>query len=304
MGKEDQEFLKKLDKIDQTGNKIIYWIFVIFYAAGTFWLLVEAIYFGVGAIQGNGTEKQFTDCCVVLLILAAIPVCCRLVDWFIKGFFKKDNAYEPHLAKQPASLTLEDALHKLSTQTAVIVWDVTWGCVLFSLLCLLAFNMGNRLRIMLLCVCMTIIILAGHALFHFIWKKRSFTKRMLCNTSKYILIDRPSDYANAVEESLKRNLLSYEKEFILTDEYILGCTQQGVILTPAAIKREDIEELVFFYQRIVNGRYSRTVGILSCRTSGKKPVDLVLGLQPKVNKVLKILKYHHISWREDGTIYV
>lgn len=42
------------------------------------------------------------------------------------------------------TVTLENALHRMSTQTGVIVWDTIWGCVVFSLLFLLALGMGNR----------------------------------------------------------------------------------------------------------------------------------------------------------------
>lgn len=304
--KNNQEVLKKMDKFDNITSNVMFRIFVIFYVLLTVFVLAATIYYGVYEIQGKGHTEQFAIYFTFLLVLAAIPACSKLIDLFIKQFFKKDDAYDPHKAELPApgTVTLEDALHRMSTQTGVIVWDVLWGCVLFSLFCLLALDMGDWLRIMLICVCVAAIMAVGHLFFRLLWKKRSFIKRMLRNTAKCMPIACPSDYVKGVEESLKRNVLSYEKEFIMTDEYILGCAEQDTSFIPVALPREQIDEFVFFYRRTVNGRYSRTVGILSCRAGKKKLADLVLGQGPKVNKVLRILKYYDISWRKEETTYI
>lgn len=308
MKKDDsnQEFLRKLDHFDQAGGKIMSRLMVVLYVLFTCCILVGTVYYGVREFRGNGDSEQLAICCVTLLVLAALPVCNKLADRFLKHLGQKNHTFDPSTMALPAqgAVTLEDALHRMSTQTGVIVWDTIWGCVVFSLLFLLALGMGNRPRILLVCVCVTILLALGHAVFHLLWKKKSFTKRMLRNTSKIMELTHPEAYGEAVEESLKQGVLSYEKELILTNEYILGRAEWDTYYRPVAISRAQITEFTFFYQRMVGGRSSRTVGILRCSADGKKLVDFVLGPQPKAERILKILSYYQFSWQEGKLTYV
>lgn len=301
----NQEFLRKLDKVDETGKKISYWIFIILYAVFTVVILAMAVYYGVLTMQGNDNTKQFVSCYVTLLLLGAIPLCGKLMDFVFKRYFKKDTEYDPGTAVLPApgTVTLEAALHRMSNKTGVMVWDIFLGCVLFSMIFLMFTGVKDPVRLMFSTMGLAAFTVAGHFVLHFIWKKRSITKKLLRRTAEYRTIGNTSDYAKKVEESLKHSILAYEKEFILTEEYILGSAERDTSFNPVAIPRDEIDELVFHYRRVVNGRYSRTVGILSCRAVGKKPVDLILGLDPTVNKVLRILNYYKIPWREEKMTY-
>lgn len=304
--KDNQEFLKKLDKFDQTGKRITSRIVIILYAVFTLCILAAVVYYAVGEFQGNGNAEQLTICCVVLLVLAAIPVLNKMVDLLLEKLNQKNNSFDPAALVLPAqgTISLEDALHRMSTQTGVIAWDSIWGCILFSLLFMLVFVNGNLPRILFFCVCITVILAVGHGIFYFVWKKRSFKEKMVRNTSKYMTLACPSEFAGVVEKSLKRTVLCYEKELILTDEFILGSAQWDTRFIPVAVPREQIGELVFYYQRVVNGRYSRYIGTLSCRTGGNKPVELILGTPAKTERILKILDYNHIPWRKEKITYV
>lgn len=307
MGKKDnQEFLRKLDHFDEAGRKISYGIVVALYVVFTCFILAAAVYYGVRQFQGKGDPEQFAVCCVMVLVLAAIPVCNKLLDRFFKQLGQKNDAFDPRTMALPeqGTVTLEAALHRMSTQTGTIVWDVIWGCVEFSLLFLWIFNLGNRTRILLDCAFVVVLIIVGHTGFQLMWKKQSFIKKMLRNTSKAIVLDHPGVYAQAVEESLNRGVLSYEKELILTDEYILGSVEWDTSYMPVAIPRGQITELVFFYRRLTGGRTPRTVGILRCNADGKKMVDFVLGPPLKAEKIKKILGYLQISWREEELTYI
>lgn len=309
MGKDDknQGFLRRLDNFDRAGKRITYRIVVVLYVLFTCSILVGTVYYGVRELQGNGDSEQLTICCVMLLFLAAIPVCNQLVNRFFKYLDQKNAAFDPRTMALPAqgSVTLEDALHRMSTQTGVIVWDTIWGCMVFSLLFMLALGLGDPPRILLVCVCMVLFIAVGHAGFHLLWKKKSFTKKMLRNTAEVMKLAHPEAYAQAVEESLRQGVLSYEKELILTQDYILGCTEWDVHYTPVAIPRAQITEFTFFYRRmVVGGRNSRTVGILRCAADGKKLVDLVLGPRSKAKQIMGILGYYQFSWREEALTYV
>lgn len=301
---DNQKFLKKVDKVDRTIGKFTYKAAVVLYAVITLFVAAAVVYYVICEIKGTGNPKQLAICCASLLLLAAIPVCGKLIDLLFKWFFHRDNVLDPQTMELPkqGSVGLEAALHKMSTQTGVIVWDSLWGCVLVSLLFSLLFINGNKPRILLICVCLAFIIAIGHVLFRLIWKKHSFIKKMLCNTEKFIPL--ASDYAREVDESLLQNILCYEKELIMTDKYILGSIEHDTKFIPVAIPIEQVKEFVFFYRRVVNGKYSRSLGILSCRISSTNSVNFMLGIPTKTQKILKILNFYNISWREDKTTYV
>lgn len=308
MEKDDnQEFLWKLDHFDRAGSRILHWIVIALYVLFTCGILAGTVYYGVREYQGNGDPEQLTVCCAMLLVLAAIPLCGKLVNHFFKYLGQRNEAFDPRTMKLPeqGTVTLEGALHRMSTQTGAIVWDVILGCIAFSLLFTLALGIGDRPLILLVCGCLMILIAVGHTVFYLHWKKRSFTKKLLRNTAGAIALEHPEAYAEAVEESLKRGVLSYEKELILTDEYILGNAEWDIYFTPVAIPRAQITEFVFFYRRmVVGGRASRTLGILRCSANGKKLADLVLGQRPEAERLKKILSYYQFSWREEEFTYV
>lgn len=129
----NQEFLKKLDKVDETGKRIVNRIMIILYAVFTVVALSLTVYYGVLVIQGNDNTKQFVSAFILLLLLGAIPLCYKLFDLVFCYFFKKDTTYDPGTAvlPVPGTVTLEDALHKMSSQVGVIVWDSLWGvCII------------------------------------------------------------------------------------------------------------------------------------------------------------------------------
>lgn len=309
MGKDNnnQKFLKKLDRFDQAGKRMTHRIVAVLYIVFTCCILAGTVYYSVRQLRGDGDSEQLAICCAMLLFLAAIPVCNKLVDRFFKHLDQKNSAFDPRTMALPeqGTATLEDALHRMSTPVGMIVWDVICGCVAFSLLFMQVLGIGDRSRIPLVCACAAVLLVVGHTVFHLLWKKKRFTGKLLRNAAKTLALPQPEAYAKAVEESLKRGVLAYEKELILTDTYILGSMEWDTYFTPVAIPRAQVTEFTFFYRRmVVGGRNSRTVGILRCTAEGKQLADLVLGPQPKAERLKKILGYYHFSWREGETVYI
>lgn len=309
MGKDNnnQEFLKKLDRFDRAGKRMTHRIVAVLYIVFTCCILTATVYYSVRQIQRDGDSEQLAICCAMLLFLAAIPVCNKLVDRFFRSLDEKNSAFDPRTMALPeqGTVTLEDALHRMSTPVGVIVWDVICGCVAFSLLFMQVLGMGDRSRILLACACAAVFLVVGHTVFLLLWKQKRFTGKMLRSAAKTLALPHPEAYAKAVEESLKRGVLAYEKELILTDTYILGSMEWDTYFAPVAIPRAQVTEFTFFYRRMVaGGRNSRTVGILRCSAEGKQLADLVLGPQPKAERLKKILGYYQFSWREGETVYI
>lgn len=301
----EQKFLKKLDTFNQVTNSILWRIFIVIYVIVMLFLLAGAVYYGMRGNQSSTDEKQFIICSVTFMGMCALLGCGKLFDKLMNKFYERDNTLDPATMKLPQAGTvkLEDALHIMSTQTAVIVWDTICGCIIFSLLFCVLFVGGNWTRVLLICVYMTVFLVAGHILFHWLWKKRSFKKKLLRNTAQYLSIENLPDYEKKVEESLNRAVLCYEKEFVMTEDYILGNAQRDTSFIPVAIPANQITEFIFFYKKMVTSRYVRTCGILRCVLRNGKSVDLILDMQPKAEKILRILNYRHINVKNGAMIY-
>lgn len=302
-----QSFLKKLDTFDRRLHSIIVRVGRLLYGVVTLCLLGASVYYGTTGLQSTVDKEQFAVCGTGFLLLAALPAVCKLFAFLINRVLKKDAAFNPSVMKLPPAdtIALEDALHRMAEKTGVLVWDLLLGCLLVSLLFCMLFAAGST-HMLLACIYITTIMAAGHLFFYFLWKKRTFTKKMLRSTSVYIPVEDPDSYAGCVEASLRQGILSYEKELILTQEFILGNAEWDTAYTPVAIPRWRITSFTFFYRKTVQSRYSRTVGILRCHLTGyeSKPVDLVVGFSEKANKILRILSYYHIKWTTGDTLYI
>lgn len=195
------------------------------------------------------------------------------------------------------NVTLEAALHRMSNEMeAVIGWDIIWGTV-FIILFSGFITIDRRYIILFSAAISAITAAAGHMLFYLIWKKRSYTKRMLRNTAKYLSVGNPLDYEASVKESLKRQIYVYEDELLVTEDYIIGNAEPNFRYIPVAVPREKITELLFSRQSVPWGRYSIYAGILSCRTDESRVVDLIIGKSSKANEILGILNLRNIEWK-------
>lgn len=195
------------------------------------------------------------------------------------------------------NVTLEDALHRMSNDMeSVIVWDVIWGTVLSILLA--GFIIINRNPVYLFyAAILAIVAAAGHMLFYLLWKKHSYTRQMLRNTAKYLPIGNTAGYEMAVKESLNGCIYIYEDGLLVTEDYFIGNAEPDFHYKPVAVPRERITELIFSRQFIPCGRYSVNAGILTCRTSDNKEVDLMIGKASKAEEILRMLNLYNIEWR-------
>ena len=107
-----------------------------------------------------------------------------------------------------------------------------------------------------------------------------------------------------VDDSLNSGVLSYERELILTKDYILGSAETDLRYLVVAVPRTEVTEFVYYFRRTVSGKHFRMIGFLSCRANGEKLVDLVVGPLDRAKKILQILDYYQIPWTEEDMTYV
>lgn len=303
---------KEEDTSGQKTLKVLYrgqqWVSRI--ACGILYLLlvggfIASIYYKILEIRGVNTGKSVVYFQTFLMAAVALA-CVKLMNAAAGWFRKQDYNFDPLKMKLPehGTVDLEQALHRMSYKTAVIIWDTVFITLLVILLMLMLISHGNVPRILLIAFGLFLFLAAGHAGFNKRWEKHSFAGKMVQNTEKYMPIEHSQGYAKRVEESLKRGILYYAKEMILTSDFIIGIVETDISFHPVAIPRSEITEIIFYQKRpVMNSCRKCDMGILKCRLNGGHMVELLIGQDSRMIRVVKVLNYYGIEWKEGSVIY-
>lgn len=297
-----QKTLKVLYQGQQWVSRIAYGILYLLLVGG----FIAFTYYKILGIRGIDTGKQSVVYFQTFLMAAVALACVKLMNAAAGWFRKQDYNFDPLRMElpEPGTVDLEQALHRMSYKTAVIIWDTVFITLLVILLMLMLTLHGNVPRILLMAFGLFLFLAAGHAGFNKHWKKHSFSGEMVQNTEKYIPIEHSQGYAERVEESLKRGILYYAREMILTSDFIIGIVETDISFRPVAIPRSEITEIIFYQKRPVMNRCRKCdMGILKCRLNGGHSVELLIGQDSRMIRVVKVLNYYGIEWKEGSVIY-
>lgn len=298
----EQRLLKCLDRGNQALARIvIYGAYVLAVI-----MLFLAIYYGIGEAVGDQEKGRAINYFGGFVTFAAAGAAVKLCEAVLAAVHKKDEEFDPKTMVLPenGTVTLESALHHMAIKTGVIGWDTTFGLLLGILLMMMFCLGGNVPLILMICFVLAALLAGGHFFWSWRWKKRSFAGKMVKNTSRFIPISEPCQYAGTVEKSLKNGVLYYGKELILTEDFIIGQIETDLQFKPVAVPGTEIARLAFFSRRSVMNRYRRyDMGILDCRLHSGKSIELLIGQGPRMERVLKVLDYYHIEWIEEDMVY-
>lgn len=302
----EQKFLRVVDKTERKINRAVYLLFTVGYCIITLITCGMTIYYGICSFKGVEGREHFSTylVCSILLILSIAAY--RFLSKGVDRLIKREQHFDPAAMELPAAgtVTLETALHKMALKKGVIIWDTIWGTLLLIFFSLAVFFPDAKTGVILtICAILAVFLLVGHFLFSLRWKNRIFTDSLLKNTQKYISIENPSQYTAAMEDGLKKNLLYYAKELVLTEDHIIGITGSDLSFIPVALPRKDIMQLSYYEKRVVSSRYSYSLGVLKCQPMYGKPVDFLIGRGVRADRVLEALKCYGISFRKEETIY-
>lgn len=302
--KDEQRRLKKRDQSNIASHKVLCWLTTV----GGLGLVAFMIgIYVVNVVRGTATRQQLIYCCAAVSGVVVVALAVWLIRNWENRVFRRDIALDPATMALPArgTVTLNGALHKMTMPVGAIVWVVIWGGLLFSMLFMLG-DAAHRAATVRNLAVMAVLMAGGYPLLYLLWRKKSFVQKMIQHSAQFFPTEVHDGYADSVAASLQRGVLAYERELILTDDYLLGALGTGEWDTryePIAVPRARVSEYVFYYKRMVTGRISRTVGILACKTSDGTPINIFLGQVPKTQKVLRILDYYQIPRTEKEIIY-
>lgn len=298
-----QTMLKALHKFERAVRKTLYGLLHIM----TFLCLIGTVYFGILAASGKNTGGRFASFLTVFLALAASDALASLFIWSLKKALKKQLEFDPASMTLPpkGSVTLDNALRQMTLHTGLIWWDGVFGILLAIMALLTVFVGGDLFRCLLACLILAALLTVGHFFFTWRWKKRSFTKKLLKYTGKYIRISGPEEFAAALEESLKKGVLYYAPELVLTDEFIIGNAGTQLGVETVAIPRVGITDFIYYCKRPVASSYHKyDMGVLKCRMYGGQSVEFQIGQALRMLRIPKMLSYYQIPFKEEETIYV
>lgn len=297
-----QTILKTMDKIHQWFIKIMR----IVVDLGTLGFLAAALYYGICGFMGLDQGEKFSLYLVGFLMFAALSGTMRLITFLMDRAQKKEDSFDPRTMKLPerGTLTLEGTLRHMTVNVGVIMWDtifITLLVILFGMMLTLG---GNVPLILMICFGLAVFLVGGHLCFRRFWKRRSYSKKLLNASKEYISVKNLGEYEAALEESLKSGVLYYGMELVLTNEFIIGNTMSGLSFLPVAVPRAGIADMTFYCRRPVLKRYQKyDMGVLACRMYGGKTVEFLIGQGPRMVRVLKVLNYYQISWKEGELVY-
>lgn len=297
----EQKLLKRWDKGNRIFANIIRGMDLIAVV-----MLIMAVYYGDGEISGTMEGKRAFNYFGRFLIFAAMGVCGKLLDAVLCAVQKRAYQFDSREMVLPerGTVTLETALHAMSIKMGVIYWDTAFGLLLGILLLLMFCLGGNIPLILMFCLILAVLLAGGYFFWSWLWKKRSFAGKLLNNTKTFIPMENTFEYAAAVERSLADGVLYYDKEMVLTRNFIIGLLETDIRFVPAAVPRAEIAQLAFFCRSPVLNRYRKyDMGILDCRLYSGQSIEFLIGQGPRMERILRVLDYYGIAWSEEETVY-
>lgn len=301
-----QEFLKKLFRWERVEYKIM----IVLLWVATIFFLVNTIEYGYKELCGIPTNNMFSNCLTGFLffggILVLLFICNKLIIW--KN--KKELNFDVTSSKKPELRTvdIEDALHHLSKNSSgVIVWDTLFITFFLFFLAVLIWNTIEKVFNIPSIVCTVvsfILLIAGHMIGTKLWKKKPFKEKLLANTNSYMEIVSEERYIDDLNRDLRKKILYYSKEWILTENYFIGKTSYDIGFVPVAIPKDFIEKIAFYKVQSVMSRYRKMpMGYLKCRLYNGKEISFYIGTGARYFRVFRVLQYYGIPFVEDETVY-
>lgn len=166
---------------------------------------------------------------------------------------------------------IDETLTDMIGRPMLIVWDIMWACMMLSFELAFGVGTGHYGAAAPTVIGMGGMLMAGHITFTMYYNHRSYCKKMLSETKKYLNIANEEAFCEALEQNL-RNKMNYRfKKFVISQDYMMGYTERDTFFDPVAIPICTIASAEWYEVR-VTGRAARTLGMLACKLNNGKTV--------------------------------
>lgn len=249
------------------------------------------IWLGLKSISDRTYLTRFLQGLAFVIALLAIYFGWEhFLNWlFVTVFRSQNNEKLPNVSKR----SLRNVLNAMNGNIGGLIWDVLWGCVLFSALVAGASvgsltwenvsNIGGE---------MCLIYAGGYVLFRVIHKRRNLIKRMLKYTIEYYNYGNGKVYSEYVDWSLKENMLLCCKQYVLTKEFFMGYAHSDIWFYPVVIPRDFIAEAEIRGALYSDSRVTLSKAILACKLNNGKVIDFYLSRLNGSKMAIELLQKH------------
>ncbi|MBQ6696238.1 MAG: hypothetical protein IJN16_06000 [Lachnospiraceae bacterium] len=238
------------------------------------WIVLTG-WMGIKAISDRSYLSRFLESLIALVVTVGICVAFKyFLDWLFSAVFKSQNTEK--LPKQ-SRRSLRNVLNYMNGNIALLVWEISWGIIVFSALLVVVMEKAFRLQAVVSYGSKILLIfLVGYVLFHALHKRRDLTKRLLQNTVGYYNYGDGKLYAEYVDWSIRENLLLCCKQYVLTKEFFLGYAHTDIGFCPVAIPREFVKEAEVRMALSADSKTSVSRAILACKLCNGKVINFYL----------------------------
>lgn len=279
-------------KISDMMGIILMWGMILAFVA-------MAIYLTVCSMEDSSYISRAKNVWVAAIFAIIFGVAFMLMLRFAGNQWKKAAEYDPvqgRLKLPDASRrSLDETLTYMTGRPGLLVWDILWGCAMFSMA--MAFisdtaHYGAAARLVLVTGGCLIV---GHIIFTIYYNNHSYRTRMINTTRRYLNITNEEVYCDALEKNLVEKMVYRSMRFVVSEDFIIGYTNRDTSFEPVAIPICTITSAEYrLEQRNVKPR--GTQGILSCRLNNGNTVVFCTSQGPEVEKVPKVLNYCKIPY--------
>lgn len=299
---EEQNRNKKFFNVNKILGKIaaiVIGIFFLISVAGT-------IYYGLNSTEDEENMRRFREFSVMSLAVSGAILAGYSLEQIIAGIQKRAQTSFTENPKEKlpdvSGISLRESLGYMRGKAGVIVWDSVWGCILFSFI--FAFLGSSELEFWIKVrniLFIVWVLILGHVLFLIYYRGRNYTGRMLRITKKYYNVENDEYYAACVEKSLKNDMMFRCRQFILTGEFILGCSESDIFFKPAAIPVREVESAEF-YEVCSGGKTVVYKGVLACRLLNGQIVEFYVSRGAGNGNICSLLDYYNFPYRKNPEI--
>ncbi|MDE6208820.1 MAG: hypothetical protein K2M73_03980 [Lachnospiraceae bacterium] len=300
----EEQFNRRINQFEKKANRFFYKLKLFVIAVTVIALFCGGIFLilAYGIPLGNRKQdmKQVFNGIGIIGMLILINICYRLIGWFFGYLDRKhgDFSKEINSKKLPAPFlrTLKHTLIYMSGKIFLKVYDgIVWSFVIaIVLLEIFADKLSGNIVALLIMIGICLFVrVCIVAVYYF----KNYTKKMLRYCEKYIFKYEGQLSSRDIEESIKKSLMYYSRQLVITKDYILAWCETDALYHPIAVPFNEIILLQYEVRSRATSKgaviYS---AVLVCKLRSGKTVDLYVGNRFKTDVIWRVLKYFNIQF--------
>lgn len=269
----------------------------------TMWVMlvltfIGAVYFTTAYIQNKATIKQMEGMWEMFGCLAVVKLLSVGIQYLVERRWQKAENYAPGQAKLPreSKRSLNQTLTYMAGKPMLLVWDIIWPIFIFSMVIGFSGDAAHAKAAARSIVYMFVILIVGHIFFVIYYKFRSYRRKLLKYTRKYMNVGDEVAFCEALDQNLREKMLYRSRRFAMSQDYLMGYTRMDGFFEPAAIPIAAVTAAEFSIRRNY-GKVTRDTGMLTCMLSNGNKIVFCTSQGSQIEEVKRVLNYYGFAYQ-------